>query len=342
MKAIVVSEPRRAEIVEMEMPEPRSGEALLEVLYAGICGSDMGLYNGGMKGYATYPRIPGHELAARIVKVAEENEYGLKNGMVVTVNPYFNCGHCYSCERGFINCCVENRTMGLAREGVFAQYITMPLERIYDGGGLDPLSLALIEPFCISYHAVKRSGAGEGDNVLVVGAGTIGLFAMTAAKLKGARVTVCDVVRHKLDAALRFGADAVLLNDDNDKFSERIAALTKGRGFDVAIEAVGLPSTLMNCIDAAAFAGSVVEVGIGNRTLEFEYSIIQKKELNLLGSRNALKEDFKELIAMANEGRFDLKSMVTAVVDFHRAPETFEALAKNAEQNIKTVVNFYS
>lgn len=341
MKAISVKEPYKVEIIEMEKPVPQKGEALLEVLFVGICGSDMSLYKGKMSGYASYPRIPGHELAARIVEIDENNEYGLKKNMLVTVNPYYNCGECYSCSRGYVNCCVDNKTMGLARDGVCAQYITMPLERIYDGKGLNALELSLIEPFCISYHGVKKADIKAGENVLVVGSGTIGLFAMVAAKLKGANVVMCDVAEEKLKLAVtKFGADDYILNDNNDTFLDKVLQKTNGNKFDVAIEAVGFPSTLQNCLDAVASVGRVVEIGIGTQTLDFEYSMIQKKEITLMGSRNALKEDFEELIDLANNKKVDLKNFISEVVDFRNASEVFEKIAKDPSKNIKTVLMF--
>lgn len=341
MKAISVKEPFQIELIDLEKPIPKKGEALLEVLYVGICGSDMSLYKGKMSGYASYPRIPGHELAARIVEIDENNEYGLKKGMTVTVNPYYNCGKCYSCRRGFVNCCVDNQTMGLAREGVCAQYITMPLERIYNGKELDPLELALIEPFCISYHGVKRAEIQPGENVLVVGSGTIGLFAMVAAKLKGASVIMCDVAEEKLKMAVNvFDADGYILNDNNDTFVEKVLKTTQGNKFDVAIEAVGFPSTLQNCLDAVASVGRVVEIGIGTQSMDFAYSMIQKKEIMLIGSRNAMREDFEELIDLANEKKVDLKKFISEVADFRDAAEIFEKIAKDPGKNIKTVLKF--
>ena len=102
MKYIVIPEPGKVEIRECEKPQVKEGEALLKVLYGGICGSDLGTYKGTFL-YASYPRVPGHEFSAEIVEVGP-NEYGLEKGMIVTANPYFNCGKCYSCERGFVNC----------------------------------------------------------------------------------------------------------------------------------------------------------------------------------------------------------------------------------------------
>lgn len=136
MKAIYIEEPGKVVIREIEMPRRKSGEALLKVLYGGICGSDLGSYRGTFA-YFAYPRIPGHEFAAEIVEI-DDNDRGLKPGMIVTCNPYFNCGHCYSCERGIINACMDNQTMGCQRDGAFCEYITMPIERVYDGKGCRP------------------------------------------------------------------------------------------------------------------------------------------------------------------------------------------------------------
>ena len=184
MKTILLPEPGKVQIAEIEKPIPKEGEALLKLLYGGICGSDMHTYHGA-NAYVVYPCIPGHEFSAEIVEIGE-NDRGLKPGMVVTCNPYFNCGSCYSCERGLLNACMDNQTMGVQRQGAFSQYITMPIERIYDGKGLPAKTLALIEPFCIAYHGVTRGQVKAGDKVLVVGAGPIGVLAGVASTPLGA------------------------------------------------------------------------------------------------------------------------------------------------------------
>ncbi|MEL7650215.1 MAG: zinc-binding alcohol dehydrogenase family protein [Sedimentibacter sp.] len=339
MKYVSMAEPKKVEIKTGNKPKPKKGEALLRIIYGGICGSDMGLYKGHMDAYASYPRIPGHELSAEIVEI-EENEYGLKEGTIVTVNPYFNCHECYSCERGFVNCCVHNKTMGLAIDGGFAEYITMPIERIYDGKGLNAKTLVLIEPFCISYHAVKRANVQPGEKVLVVGAGTIGIFALMAAKLKGAEVYISDVVEQKLAFAQKMGADGVIFNDNNENFKEKVDAITDGKGFDVLIEAVGHPMTMMNCIDGAAHMARIVEVGISSRKMDFDFSIVQRKELNIFGSRNALKEDFIELIDIVRSGRIDISPMITNMYDIDQTAQAFEDLDRNIGNNLKTIIKF--
>ena len=340
MKAICIKEPGQVVIQEMEMPVRKPGEALLKLLYGGICGSDLGSYRGA-NAYVSYPRVPGHEFSAEIIEI-DENDKGLKPGMIVTCNPYFNCGSCYSCRRGLVNAYTDNQTMGVQREGAFAEYITMPIERIYDGKGLDPKVLALIEPFCISYHGVSRADVKPGERVLVVGAGTIGVLAAVAAKAKDAEVTICDVAPDKLDYAFQtFGLDHKLLNDSPEAFEKGVAELTNGDGFDVTIEAVGLPNTFQNCLDAACFGARVVLIGVSKRNIDdFFFTIIQKKELNIYGSRNAMKKDFLELIDLVKGGGVALDKIVTNTYKWTDAPQAFADFAANAGKMLKVVIDF--
>lgn len=339
MKSIVINNPGEVEITEIDMPVIKEGEALLKVLYGGICGSDLGTYRGTFA-YVSYPRIPGHEFSAEIIEIGE-NDKGLEKGMIVTCNPYFNCKICYSCERGHVNCCTTNQTMGVQREGAFSQYISMPIERIYDGQGLSAKTLALIEPFCISYHGVSRANVKEGDTVLVMGAGTIGVLAAVAAKTLGAKVYISDVAPKKLEYAYKeFNLDGMLLNEDIKSFERKVNELTDGNGFDVTIEAVGLPSTFQNCIDAAAFGGSVVLIGVGKQNLDFNFTLLQKKELNVYGSRNALKKDFKELIEIVKNGNVNLDKIVTNTYKFEDAVTAFEEFDKNAGSMLKVMLEF--
>lgn len=350
MKTILINEPGKVEVIETEIPAVKEGEALLKILYGGICGSDLGTYRGTFA-YAGYPRIPGHEFSAQIVKIGENNR-GLKEGMIVTCNPYFNCQKCYACERGLVNCCESNETMGAQRDGAFSEYITMPVERIYDGKGLSPKQLALIEPFCISYHGVSRAHIKKGDKVLVIGAGTIGVLAAIAAKAKGGEVYIADVAEEKLQYAYKtFGLAGMIKNDGKEAFMEQVLSITgKHNGFDVCIEAVGLPSTFQDCIDAAAFGGSVVLIGVGKQNLDFNFTLIQKKELNVFGSRNALKQDFTELIDLVKSGEIALEKVVMnpdsedaakkSEYELEEAPAAFEEFSKYGGSKLKVLIHF--
>ena len=348
MKAIRINAPGEVELCEVEKPVRKQGEALLKLLYGGICGSDLGSYRGTFA-YFDYPRIPGHEFSAEIVEI-DENDKGLEPGMIVTCNPYFNCTKCYSCKHGIVNACMNNETMGCQRDGAFCEYITMPIERIYDGKGLPPKVLAAIEPFCISYHGVQRAGINKGDKVLVVGSGTIGVLAAVAAKALGGEVYISDVQAPKLEYVQKqFGVAGTILNDSPEHFAEAVSEITgtyevngmvQPNGFDVCIEAVGLPSTFQNTIDAAAFGGKVVLIGVGKKNLDFNFTLIQKKELNVFGSRNALKKDFIELIDMVKDGKADLEKVITNVYPFEEAAKAFADFDKSSGEMLKVVIDF--
>ncbi len=326
MKAIIISEPGKIEIGEVPMPVVKENEALLKIKYVGICGADLASYTGNQP-FTTYPRIPGHEFSAEIVEIPE-NDKGLKVGDIVTCNPYFNCGECYSCKRGYVNCCTDNQTMGVQRDGAFCEYVAMPVERIYAGKGLSAEELALIEPFSISQHAVSRAEIKKTDNVLIIGAGPIGLFALLAAKQKCNRIVVSDILDNRLELAKEYGADAVV-NTKEISLAEFTNEFTDGNGFDVCIEACGAPETFLGCIDNAAFAGNIILIGNGKRETSFNHSVLLKKELNVHGSRNALKDDFINNIDIVASDKADVMKMVSGVYDMNNATEAFEALKNN-------------
>lgn len=335
MKTVLIEKPFEIEVTDTEMPVPGEGEALLKVLYCGICGADVASYTGNQP-FTTYPRIPGHEFSAQIVSIPN-NDRGLKPGDIVTANPYFNCKTCYSCKRGFVNCCTDNQTMGVQRDGSFREYIVMPVERIYDGKGLSAKELALVEPFTISYHALHRATVKPGDKVLIVGAGPIGLFALIAAKAQGAEVYVADLLDGRLEKALHFGADGVI-NSGTKDLKEEAMKITEGNGFDVCVEACGLSVTFLACIDCAAFAANIILIGNGKKETTFLHSVLLKKELNVFGSRNSYASDFKAVIDLIAEGKVNVLDMVSAVYPIDDAAEAFKALASNDGSLAKVLI----
>lgn len=337
MKAIEITRPGEIKIIEKEKPAPQKGEALLKVLYCGICGADVASYTGNQP-FTTYPRIPGHEFSAQIVEIPE-NSHGFKAGDIVTCNPYFNCGKCYACKKDLVNACVDNRTMGVQRDGSFQEYITMPVERIIDGKGLSAKELALIEPFSISCHALSRSKINKGDNLLIIGSGPIGLFALLKAKSLGARVMVSDKLQSRLLAAKEYGADFVINADETDLHTAAVD-FTDGNGFDVCVEACGAPETFLSCINEAAQGANVILIGNGKRETTFVHSVILKKELNIFGSRNAYTKDFEELIELVKSGGADIIKMVSGIYDAESAADAFNALAHNNGDINKLLIKF--
>ena len=335
MKTVLINKPFEIAVTDTPKPEVKEGEALLKILYCGICGADVASYTGNQP-FTTYPRIPGHEFSAEIVSIPE-NDKGLKAGDIVTANPYFNCGECYSCRRGFVNCCTDNKTMGVQRDGSFCEYVAMPVERIYQGKGLSAKELALVEPFTIGYHAVNRAPVKSTDKVLVVGAGPIGLFALISAINKGAEVYVADILDGRLQKALEFGAKGVI-NSAKPEIKEEAMKITGGDGFDCCIEACGQSVTFLNCIDCCAFAGNIILIGNGKKETTFLHSILLKKELNVYGSRNSYPTDFKDVIDLISSGKVDVLKMVSDIYPMDRADEAFKALANNKGDLCKVLV----
>lgn len=338
MKSIVIPQAGTVQIEERSMPQRKPGEVLLKLLYGGVCGSDLSTYR-GVNAYAAYPCTIGHEFSAQVIE-ADENSYGIEPGMIVTCNPYFNCTSCYSCRRGFVNCCTHNETMGVQREGAFSEYITMPIERVYDGKGLDPKVLALIEPFCISNHAVSRAKIQKGDRVLVMGCGTIGLLAAVSAKLHGGEVSVTDISEEKLSYAKEVGIESCFVNTSREQLLSEAAKRTDGDFFDVCIEATGVPEAFVGCIEAAAFQARIVDVGVSKRNADFNYTEIQRKELNIMGSRAALKADFMETIDFVRNGQADLSRIISREYHMRDAEEAFKDLNQNSGNILKMIFQF--
>lgn len=337
MKAVEIIQPFEIKVIDKERPVAKEGEALLKVLYCGICGADVASYTGNQP-FTTYPRIPGHEFSAQIVEIPA-NDRGLKAGDIITCNPYFNCGECYACKRGIVNACHDNQTMGVQRDGSFQEYITMPIERIIDGKGLTAPELALIEPFSISAHALSRATVKEGDNLLIMGAGPIGLFALIKAKAMGARVAIADLLESRLNLAKEYGADLVI-NNKTDDMAALCDEFTNGGGFDVCVEACGAPVTFLSCIERAAHGANIILIGNGKRETTFVHSIILKKELNIFGSRNSFTRDFEELINLVASGKVDVKKMVGGVYEAENVAEAFDALANNDGSLAKLLIRF--
>lgn len=337
MKAIEITKPFEIKIIDKEKPIINDGEALLKVLYCGICGADVASFTGNQP-FTTYPRIPGHEFSAQIVEIPEKDK-GLKKGDVVTCNPYFNCGECYSCRRGIVNACTDNQTMGVQRDGSFQEYITMPVDRIIDGKGLSAQELALIEPFSISNHALSRAEVKQGDNLLIMGAGPIGLFALLKAKAMGANVAIADMLSSRLELAKEYGADKVI-NVKEQNQEKECHSFTAGNGFDVCVEACGAPETFLNCIDNAAHGANIILIGNGKRETTFVHSVILKKELNIFGSRNAFTKDFEELIALVKAGKVNPAKMISGIYDAKNAKTAFDALVNNDGTLTKLLIKF--
>jgi L-idonate 5-dehydrogenase len=305
-------------------PVPAAGQVLLRIRRVGICGSDLHYYLHGECG----PFVPdrpfalGHELSAEIVDLGDDVE-GWTTGQRVTVNPARSCGRCHVCKTGRPNLCPNLIMLGSASttpptNGAMAEYLTVRADQCHVlPEGMDDGLAAMMEPFAVALHAVKRAGDLTGKRVLVTGAGTIGLLTALAARVYGApSVTVSDVVEPRLTTARSLGVDATV-NPASDSFPEG--------GYDVILEASGAPPALRQAFTLICKGGTLVQIGtLGTADIPLPANEIMVKELTVLGSMR-YGDVFGETIDLVAAGRVDLQPFITGVFPFADISAAFEA-----------------
>lgn len=336
MRALVIDRPGEARVIEMERPVADPLEATMRVRRLGLCGSDLSTYL-GKNPMVTYPRIPGHEVGATLEHVPA-NDLGLVEGMNVTMSPYTSCGKCSSCRQGRFNACRDNHTLGVQRDGALMDYISMPVAKLY-AAPLPLEELALVEPLTVGCHAVARGLVTAKDTVAVYGCGGVGLGAVAAAAFRDARVVAIDIDDKKLAIAKNAGARD-LINSTRDDVHARLQEITGGHGPDVIIEAIGRPDTYRAAVEQVCFAGRVVYIGYAKDNVSFETRLFVQKELDIRGSRNALPEDFKEVIRMFEQKRFPTAEAISATVPLDEAPAILRAWSENPAAYTKIMISF--
>jgi len=320
VKALTITAPGATEIRDVERPAPADGEVLLRVRRVGYCGSDLNTYR-GKNPMVSYPRIPGHEIAATVEAVAAGVPDEVRPGANVTLSPYTHCGRCRACRRDRPNACQDNQTLGVQRDGAMTEYIVAPWQKLYRSAKLSLVELALVEPLTVGFHAVDRGRVASADTVAVFGCGAIGLGAVAGAARRGATVTAIDIDEAKLATAARAGA-ACGINSAAADLHEALEAVCPG-GPDVVVEAIGLPVTFRAAVEEVAFTGRVVYVGYAKEPVTYETRRFVQKELDILGSRNALG-DFAAVIEMLEAGRFPVDDVVSAVVPLAEAGDALK------------------
>jgi threonine dehydrogenase-like Zn-dependent dehydrogenase len=319
MKALRMEAPGDARIVEVPtLTAPNPGEVLLKVHLIGLCGTDLTTFRGG-NAMVQYPRILGHEVAATVVTGSDD----LAPGTAVTLSPYTACGTCASCRSGRSNACLSNQTLGVQRDGALTEFISVPRARLYPAD-LSLKQLALVEPLTVGAHAAARGRIAPPDIVAVFGCGGIGLGAIAASAFRGAQTIAIDVDDAKLEVARLAGAHHLIntasLAAKGTDLHATLQAFTHGHGPDAIVEAIGLPQTFRAAVEEVAFTGRVVYIGYAKEPVAYETRLFVQKELDILGSRNALHEDFLSVVTMLEAGRFPVDETVTATVPLAAAP----------------------
>ncbi len=336
MKAICLQEPKRLERIDVPAPsEPGPGQALVRTHRMGICGTDISGYLGKMP-FFNYPLIPGHELGVEVVSVGPEVQ-NVRPGDRCSVEPYMHCGTCHACKKGATNCCANLKVIGVMTDGGLCEQFIVRAEKLHPSASLDYEQLALVETLAIGCHAVDRGQPVPGENVLIIGAGPIGLATIEFAKLSGARTLVLDMNSQRLDFCKNvMGVDQTILLGDQVEKDLRDA--TDGNLPDVVIDATGHNGSMSNAFGYIAPTGRLVYVGITTQDVTFKHPIFHKPEGTLLCSRNALPGDFTRIIGLIEQGTIDTHPWVTHRLKFDAVPSEFETYTRPETGAIKAII----
>ncbi|HUA93561.1 MAG TPA: NAD(P)-dependent alcohol dehydrogenase [Terracidiphilus sp.] len=336
MQAALLYGPRDIRVEAIRDPELRPGMVLLRSRLVGICGSDQHYFEHGCCGsfVPDRPFVLGHEVMAVVEAVASDVDT-LRVGQRVAVNPARNCGACDYCKAGRINLCKKTIMLGSASttpptNGGLAEYVVARSDQCHIlPDSIDDSLGAMMEPFAVALHAVKRAGSVSGRRVLVTGAGAIGLLAaMTARAFGAAPVAVSDLVQERRAKAEELGVDAVLDPSAAD-FAARARELS-GDGFDFVFEASGAPPALRRAFDLVRPGGTIVQIGtLGAADIPLPANKLMNKEIQLIGSMR-YSNVFDEAIRLVAAGRIDPRPLINAVFPLSETVEAFEFAADKA------------
>ncbi|CAG1002644.1 MAG: zinc-binding alcohol dehydrogenase family protein [Rhizobiaceae bacterium] len=331
MEALVCVEPGSLRVERRPVPRPRPGEVLVRPRRIGVCGTDYHIFE-GKHPFVEYPRIMGHELAVEVVEAPTGT--GVEVGRFFAVNPYLSCGSCIACRRGKPNCCVAISVLGVHQDGGMSELLAVPAANLISVDGLTLDQAATVEFLAIGAHAVRRGAVTPLDRVLVVGAGPIGLGVALFANLSGAAVAIIDRESERADYTASLVGGTAFTTDD----LPHLGSFTGGDGFDVVFDATGSSRAMEQGFDHVAHGGRYVLVSVVRESISFMDPDFHRKELTLLGSRNATAEDFDRVVAAIRDGSAPADRLVTHRTDLERAVFDIPRWASEKSGLIKAMV----
>jgi 2-desacetyl-2-hydroxyethyl bacteriochlorophyllide A dehydrogenase len=334
MKSIVCPRPGELEIRQIARPARAAAEARVRIRRIGICGTDFHIFEGSHP-YLAYPRIMGHELAGEIIEAPEGSRFA--SGDTVIINPYLSCGTCRACQTGKPNCCSNIAVLGVHRDGGMCEEISVPEGNLLPADGLSLDACATVEFLAIGAHAVRRGQINQQDRLLVVGAGPIGIGVVLFARLAGAEVFLLDLDAARLKQACSIAPGCQPIAGGASADSE-IAELTGGNGFDAVFDATGNLGSIQAGFARVAHGGRYVLVSVVNETVSFSDPEFHKREMSLIGSRNATAADFNNVIDAHMAGHIPLDRIITNRTDFDRVTEDLPRWSKDKTGLIKAMI----
>jgi len=335
MRRVIVEDVDTFAVVEAPVPVPGDGEVLVRTTVSGVCGSDTHAAH-GKQPFVPLPYAPGNEVVGVVSGLGAGVE-GWAEGDRVTVEPTLPCGDCKMCATDRSNLCENLRFFGCGYEqGGMADFFTIPASRLHRiPDDLDDLQAALIEPLSTPVHAVRLAGDVAGKAVVIIGAGTIGLLVLAAARHAGARrIVMTDMLADKRERAVRLGADAAVDATAADAVAQIRAAL--GESADVVFDCVAIQPTIDQAIALADKAGTVMVVGVPARDVTVPLPIIQDHQIRIQGSATYMPEDYATSIEILRAGEVRVEDMITRRLPLDQVAEAFRLSASGNE--VKVVV----
>ncbi|MDI4647365.1 zinc-dependent alcohol dehydrogenase [Cohnella hashimotonis] len=321
MQALIYQGPEKLTLEEVDVPGIGPNEVLVRVESVGICGSELEGYL-GHSSVRVPPLVMGHEFCGRIAGLGDQAK-GLSLEDKVVVNPLIACGTCASCQRGAYNICRNRKIVGIHRPGAFADYVAVPGENVIRVPQEMDASLAsLAEPLAVAIHAIKL-GFRPLDDLLIYGAGPIGLLCVAAARQMGAgNIVVLDLQPARLAHAEKLGAIGL----SPVQIEDRREALFP-RGIPVAIDCVGVQATREQAMNLVDPGGSVIMVGLGHGKSELPMNHLVRQEISLIGSYTYSHEDFQQAVALLVRGKVGIEGW-TQTRSLEEGPAAFRELSE--------------
>lgn len=323
---------------EVEIPEIEENQVLIKIMNIGICGSDIHVYH-GKHPFTSYPVTQGHEVSGEIVKIGDAVS-GLEIGQHVTIEPQVYCGECYPCRHGKYNLCEELKVMGFQTTGTASEYFAadsskvtpIPKDMTFEEG-------AMIEPLAVAVHGVKQMGSVEGMQIAVLGAGPIGNLVAQAAKGMGAKsVMITDVSDLRLEKAKECGID-ICVNTKAKDFGEAMREAFGPDKADVIYDCAGNNITMGQAIKYARKGSVIVLVAVFAGMAQIDLAVANDHELDIKSTMMYRHDDYVDAIRMVNEGKINLKSLISKTFSFRDYKKAYEYIDNNRESSMKVIIN---
>lgn len=331
MKAAFYAKKHDIELVDLDLPKVNKGEALIKVKYAGICGSDLHVYHGAHP-TAKFPVIPGHEFVGELVQLGEDACSDIRPGEIVVAQPFSACGVCEACITGNDNVCKDLKLLGAHKDGCFAEYVTVQAKKMYRiPKGVDLKLAALTEPLAVAVHDIRRSSLKVGQTALIIGGGPIGLFLAMVAQLAGAQVYISEVSDFRLEFARNMGYET--LNPLAKDFKDKVAEITKGKGFDVVYEVSGSKAGIASTTELAKISGTILVVGMAGDKYPVDTMAVFMKQLNLQGVRIHSQEAFAAAVDILTSGKLNgqLNQLVSKIYKLEDVKSAYDYVLNNTD-----------